>query len=166
MIWLGRSYIEPKWLSLLLIVVAVSRIHLIKRNRSAAVILVGALLLTGISIWSNALLPLKLYPILVNFSMLCLFGISLFFPPSFCERIARIREPDLPEAIVTYTRKVTTLWCVFFVINGIIAAYTAFCTNDDIWSLYNGVIAYVLIGILFGIEYLFRLRFKRQQNKE
>ena len=62
---------------------------------------------------------------------------------------------------IAYTRRVTQIWCVFFVINGSIALGTALWASEAIWSLYTGVIAYVLMGILFVGEFLFRIRFKR-----
>ena len=115
----------------------------------------------GATVWTNAILPLKLYPVVVNLGMLALFGLSLIFPPTIIERIARIREPLLSSAGVQYTKRVTQVWCAFFIVNGTIAWITVFYASDEIWSLYNGLIAYVLMGLLFGIEYLCRRRFKR-----
>jgi uncharacterized membrane protein len=65
---------------------------------------------------------------------------------------------------VAYTRRVTQVWCGFFVVNGLLALGTALWASEALWSLYTGVIAYVLMGVLFGVEYLVRLRFKRMQN--
>jgi len=124
----------------------------------------GALLLVGVAIWSNALLPLKLYPVLVNAAFLAAFGWSLTTPRSMVERLARLTEPDLPPSGVAYTRTVTKVWCGFFIVNGAIALATALWASEATWSLYNGVIAYVLMGILFGGEYLVRLRVKRADH--
>jgi len=60
-----------------------------------------------------------------------------------------------------YMRKVTQVWCGFFVINGAIAFGTALWASEAVWSLYTGVISYALMALLFGAEYLVRLRFKR-----
>ena len=49
----------------------------------------------------------------------------------------------------------------FFIVNGAIALGLALAASDAAWSLYTGVIAYMAMGILFGVEYLVRLRFKR-----
>lgn len=150
---------------MVLLLVAASRWRLIKKDKAAAFLVFGALLIICVTFWSNAILPLKLYPVIVNIGMLLLFGISLFFPPSFVERIARIKEPDLSDAGVRYTRRVTQVWCVFFVLNGTAAFITACFMSYEAWSLYNGLIAYLLMGLLFGIEYLFRLRFKRLEKE-
>jgi uncharacterized membrane protein len=90
--------------------------------------------------------------------MLLLFSWSLLSPPSLIERLARIQHPDLPPEGVIYTRRVTQIWCVFFIVNGSIALVTALWSSFEIWSLYNGLIAYLLMGILFIGEYIVRMK--------
>lgn len=127
-------------------------------NKAILLTLVGILLVT--LFWGGQL-GLKFYPVLVNFSFLLLFFTSLFSPMTVVERMARIREPDLPERAIVYTRNVTKVWCGFFLINGSIAAATALWGSEETWMIYNGFIAYVLIGILAGGEWLVRQRVKR-----
>ncbi len=160
-IWFGHGQIEPRWLAGILLLAAATRLPSLKLSAAARWSVAGALVLVGCAIWSNLLLPLKLYPVLVNAALLAAFGYSLAAPPSMIERMARLREPDLPLAAVAYTRRVTQVWCGFFVVNGAIALGTALWASDAVWSLYTGVIAYVLMGILFGGEWLLRQRFKR-----
>ena len=90
--------------------------------------------------------------------LLVVFAASLAFPPTAVERIARLSEPDLPPSGVAYTRRVTQVWCGFFVLNGALALATALWMSDRAWALYNGLIAYGLIGLLFGVEWLVRQR--------
>lgn len=163
-IWLGHGRIEPRWLACLLLLAAATRLPGLKLSKSARWSVACALLLAGVAIWQNALLPLKLYPVLVNAVFLALFAYSLLNPPSLIERLARLQEPDLPAAAIAYTRRVTQVWCGFFVLNGSIALGTALWAPEAIWSLYTGVIAYGLMGLLFGGEYLLRLRFKRMHH--
>lgn len=160
-IWLGHGKVEPRWLAMLLLAAAVTRLPSLRLSGAARWSVAGALLLAACALWSNLLLPLKLYPVLVNAVFLAAFGYSLVAPPSVVERLARLREPDFPPAAVRYTRRVTQVWCGFFVINGAIALGLALWASDAAWSLYTGVIAYVLMGLLFAGEYLVRLRFKR-----
>ena len=141
-----------------------TRLPLIKKDKIAIYLVIGGLILIILAAWKNALLPLKLYPVLVNIGMLLLFGLSLVHPPSVIERFARIHEPSLPDAVVRYARRVTQVWCVFFVLNGTIAMITSLYASDEVWVLYNGVIAYILMGVIFAIEYLFRLKFRRIHN--
>lgn len=72
------------------------------------------------------------------------------------ETFARLREPELPPQALPYIRKVTIVWCVFFVLNGGIALYTALFSRTQVWSLYNGAISYVPIGLLMTVEWVCR----------
>ena len=115
--------------------------------------------LLGIAvIATNSEMLLRLYPASISASMLILFGATLIRPPSMVERFARLEHPELSPARVRYTRHVTEIWCVFFVANGTIAAYTAAFASREVWALYNGLIAYLLMGTLFVGERLFRRR--------
>jgi uncharacterized membrane protein len=170
LIWLGKGHVEPRWLAGLLLLAVAARLPSLKNGthlRGAIagavwpLLLLLALILFFAAIYGNALLPLKLYPVLVNAALLAVFGYSLLAPPSMVERFARLREPALAPAAVIYTRRVTQVWCVFFIFNGALALGTALWASQALWSLYTGVVSYLLMGILFGAEYLVRRRFKR-----
>jgi uncharacterized membrane protein len=102
----------------------------------------------------------KFYPVGVNCAMLAIFFSSLFYGMPMIERFARIAEPNLPPAALAYTRKVTVVWCVFFLANAAVALFTAVYASYEVWALYNGLIAYLLMGILFTVEWLFRRRIR------
>jgi uncharacterized membrane protein len=104
-------------------------------------------------------LLLRFYPSLVNLGLLIAFGATLARGPSMIEKFARLGRPDLPPGAVRYTRRVTQVWCGFFVLNGAFSAYTAFFWSRANWSLYNGIIAYGLIGALLAGEYVWRRLF-------
>ena len=163
-IWFGQGKVEPRWLALLLLLAAAARLPAMKVSLAARWSACAALVLAAGAVWANALLPLKLYPVLVNAAFLAAFAYSLASPPSMIERMARLTEPDLPPAAIAYTRVVTQVWCGFFVVNGSIALGTAIWASPAVWSLYNGVIAYGLMGLLFAGEYLVRIRFKRANH--
>jgi uncharacterized membrane protein len=163
-IWFGHGRIEPRWLAGLLLVAAISRLPALKLSGVARWSVVGALVLVAAAIWGNVLLPLKLYPVLVSAAMLAAFGYSLTTPMSAVERMARLRGEDFPPVAQAYMRKVTQVWCGFFVVNGAVAFATALWAPEAVWSLYTGVISYALMALLFGAEYLVRLRFKRLHN--
>lgn len=131
-------------------------------KRLTLVIGLGLCLIVGIWGYQSGL---KFYPVMVNLSLLAAFGSTLLYPPSMIERFARLTEPDLPDQAIAYTRKVTQVWCVFFIVNGTLAAITALWGSDTQWLLYNGVIAYVLMGVLGGVEWLVRQRVKRQHSR-
>jgi uncharacterized membrane protein len=164
LVWLGHGEVEPRLLAGMLVLAALLRLHATERGKAGRWWLAGALLLAAAAAWSNAWMPLKLYPVLVNVVLLGVFGYSLIVPPSLIERLARVQDSDLPPYAVPYTRRVTQVWCVFFFINGVIALATALWASPAVWSLYNGVIAYVLMGCLLGGEYLVRRRVKQRNN--
>lgn len=101
------------------------------------------------------------YPVLVNVLLLSLFAYSLFAPPTVVERLARMTEPQLDAAGVAYTRRVTQVWCGFFIVNGAIALATCLSGDIALWTLYNGGISYLLMGALMGIEWIVRKRIRR-----
>ncbi|MBS7662292.1 hypothetical protein I0D00_10130 [Pseudomonas lalucatii] len=104
---------------------------------------------------------LRWYPVLLSALLLGLFGLSLRFGPPLVERLARLREPQLPEVAVGYTRKVTQVWALFFLANGLVAAALTLWAPLAWWTLYNGLIAYALMGLLFAGEWLLRQRVRR-----
>ncbi|MDR2711192.1 MAG: hypothetical protein LBB65_07730 [Burkholderiales bacterium] len=104
------------------------------------------------------------YPALVNAIFLLAFIVSLFQSQTIVERLARRLDPELPPEGVRYTRKVTFAWCVFFVINGSIAWWTT-TQAMEVWTIYNGLIAYVAMGAMFGGEWLIRRRVMRRAER-
>ncbi|MGZ3236312.1 MAG: hypothetical protein ACXWIN_01475 [Burkholderiaceae bacterium] len=163
-IWLGQGKLEPRVMAGLLLLAGLTRLPTLKVSSVGRWLLAGALVLVALTLWSNHLLPLKLYPFLMNALTLGFFSYSLVYPPSMVERFARMTEPDLPPEAIGYTRRVTQVWCVFLLFNASMALYTALWTSAEVWSLYNGVISYLLIGSMFGGEYLVRLYFKRRHR--
>ncbi|MEE1921769.1 hypothetical protein V0R50_05510 [Pseudomonas sp. 148P] len=101
---------------------------------------------------------LRWYPVLISAFMLALFGSSLVVGMPMAERLARLSETQLPEKAVRYTRRVTEVWSAFFLANGLVAAALTLWAPLAWWTLYNGLIAYGLMGLLFGIEWLIRQR--------
>lgn len=101
---------------------------------------------------------LRWYPVLVNSFLLALFGGSLLRGMPMAERLARLREPRLPPRAVRYTRRVTQVWCGFFVVNGLIATGLTLWAPLSWWTLYNGLIAYAAMGLLFAVEWRIRQR--------
>lgn len=116
------------------------------------------LLLVLLNLWFREHDWLLYYPLAVNATLLALFGASLRQPMTMVERLARLTTPDLPEQGVRYTRKVTQVWCFFFITNGALSGWTIWQGDLALWSLYNGLISYLLMGTLMGGEWLIRQR--------
>ncbi|EGV05009.1 hypothetical protein HMPREF9952_0569 [Haemophilus pittmaniae HK 85] len=102
------------------------------------------------------------YPLVINGILLLLFGSSLWQSQTVVERLARIQEPNLSSAGIRYTRKVTILWCSFFIFNMFVVAVALLLGQYRFWALYSGVISYILLGILMSGEWLVRQRVKRK----
>lgn len=158
--WLSQGTLSPVVAGAVLISVGLLRWLLSPRPRTFPAVGLNALMvLFGLALALKGDLELvRWYPVLVNGVLLALFGTSLLWPPTVVERLARLTNPALPPSGVRYTRKVTAVWCVFFVVNGAIATATALWATFATWSLYNGVVAYVLMGLLFGAEFWVRQR--------
>ena len=107
---------------------------------------------------------LYFYPVVINLVLLAVFAGSLFTSMSVVERIARSQEPDLPQAAVQYTRTVTKIWSVFFVLNGSTIYLLWRAGYFHAWSLYTGFISYILMGLLFAGEWLYRRHYKRKHS--
>ncbi len=74
------------------------------------------------------------------------------------------REGDLSPAAVRYTRRVTQVWCGFFIVNGGVSLWTCLHGNVHLWTLWNGMLSYVLMAALFAGEWVVRQRVKRHHG--
>ena len=105
------------------------------------------------------------YPVIVNFGLLLIFYSSLSAPKNFIQRIAEtIEKQPLDSVGARYTRSVTKIWCIFFLLNALISAFLAWQQLLDKWALYNGVIAYLLIAFLLLGERLVRHQIQQKMR--
>ncbi|WP_293730512.1 hypothetical protein [uncultured Actinobacillus sp.] len=150
--WLG---VFPFGLALLW---ALKAWQAVRFHRYFAIFMTALLLLSGIS--RTAFNVMYWYPVLINGMLLALFGSSLWAKQSAVERLARLQDPNLPPEAVAYTRKVTQLWCGVFILNIVISSTLVWLNEIDLWALYTGVIAYVIIGVVMAGEWLVRPKHK------
>lgn len=164
LVYFGLQQFGPRALACILLLAAAIKLASTKLARqpmgNGAWLLFAAAIAGGLTLLTGSVLGLKFYPVIVNLVMLGIFGVSLWRPPSMIERFARLQTPDLPAHAIGYTRKVTWVWCGFFIVNGTIASLSVFA-SDKIWALYNGLLSYLFIGLLLAGEYLIRLRVQR-----
>ena len=113
---------------------------------------------------------LKIYSVVINLTMLFVFGSTLFMPPNIIFRFATMSDKSIKgssfeQKVYKYCHKVTVIWCCFFILNGSAAALTTFADKifglspeaaRKVWAVYNGGISYVLMGSLFVIEFIVR----------
>lgn len=162
-VWFGLTHNSLHWLLPLIALLLVLRLHQARRKAGPMRVVMQSVALVGIVLCvASTLLKthqlLLFYPVVVNLLMLLLFGGSLWTAMPLVERLARLRDPQLPPEGVRYTRRVTQVWCLFFILNGGIALFTALRGDMRLWTAWNGVIAYMLMGTLMAAEWLVRRR--------
>lgn len=126
-------------------------------NKSPLIGSIAAILLCALSLALDSATLLFYYPLIVTLSFLGVFFSSLFREETVVARLAALtkKAPLTPEEI-SYTRKVTQAWCLFFVVNGSICFYTIQKGSLELWTLYNGLISYILMGLMFCGEFVIR----------
>ena len=169
LIYFGLREFQPRILSCILLVIAVLRFVSWKGKDNghqktinlywaiAALIVILFTVVTGLKI------GLYLYPFLVNLALLIFFYSSILNPPTIIEQIARRSNNEITSHVVSYTYKVTFAWCLFFILNGSISIISIFL-SEEWWLFYNGFLSYILIAVMFGVEYLFRFKFISDKN--
>jgi uncharacterized membrane protein len=160
-VYFGLKTLQPKFVGLLILAIFALRVILTlslkkKSLQQLLPVLIAVLVIVMLTLISNDPLYLRAIPVLINATLFGLFLYTVIHPPSMIERIARLSHPDLPESGQRYTRKVTKVWMVFFVANGFAALYTVFFASLEIWTLYNGFVSYILMGIIFAVEFFVR----------
>ena len=132
----------------------------------------SALLLAGgtICFFTGRAIFIKFYPVVMNCVFLFAFAYTLFFPPNVCFRLACFSDKTLSSSVAArrvekYCKKVTALWCGFFILNGIAATATVLSKSDWLWSLYNGGISYAIMGLIFAVEFLIRKAVDKKMPK-
>ena len=99
--------------------------------------------------------PLLLLPVAVSAIGLFVFGSSLWQIP-LVEQFARRKKADLSRQEVRYCRTVTLVWCGFFIANAGLSLLLALRGPLWLWSLYTGLLAYLVIAALFVGEWIVR----------
>ena len=131
-----------------------------RRPRASTVMRVA---LTPVVVWAIYLLKgnvwFRLYPAVMVAIALAAFAVSLFRTP-LVEVFARGLGETLDVRGVAYCRCVTQVWTGFLAVHLVVTVLTVFA-SDRIWALYNGFVAYVLMGCLFAGEWIVRRRVRR-----
>lgn len=157
-VYFGLEHISPRWFALLLACLWLWRLWLEPAKPGRVPLLAATLLFCAVLVLSNEQSVLRLYPVLINAVLGLVFWASLHHGMPIIERLARLQEPDLPASGVHYTRRVTQVWLGFFVVNGSTALLLSLYAPWHWWTLYNGLIAYLLMGTLMAVEWLIRQR--------
>ena len=126
----------------------------LKRFLLPGACVVGLLVVGGLN---NDETIFLLMPALISLVLGGFFLKSWFSPPSMIESFALMSISDLTEETRLYCRKVTFIWAMFMFSNAIVVTYLTFSASRATWTLYTGVIAYLLMGLLFALEFGYRV---------
>lgn len=108
---------------------------------------------------------LKLYPTLINIGAAAYCIYTLIYPPSAIQRLSQLIGMQVDGPAVPYTRRLTMVWTGFFLISAGIATYTALAASTGTWAWYNGLVSYLLIGLLIAGEYPIRLMYQKRHRQ-
>ncbi|MCF8482369.1 MAG: hypothetical protein K9H25_18245 [Rhodospirillum sp.] len=164
LVYFGLSAFSPRVLLTALVILVLVRALLFLLARKATPTLITlaiAVVLTAVG-WVAEPLAIRLYPVAVSLTMALIFTLTLVRPPPMIERFARQRDPTLDAFGQRYTRTLTKVWIGFFLVNASIAGWTVAFGSLEQWTLYNGILSYLLIGLLFFGEWPIRRIIRRR----
>ncbi len=72
------------------------------------------------------------------------------------ENFARMVKPDLGPAQLAHCRQWTRIWGVYLLVLAALGLALAEWASLAIWTAYVGVVSYLLVGVLFAVEYVVR----------
>jgi len=162
-VYFGIKTLPPSFIGLVLGVLLAMRFGLLSAAERKMLVPV-LLLFLGYAVATVVLdstLLLLYYPALVNFVLFVVFANSLRQDESLLLTVVRARGAAISEHTPRYLYRLTIVWAVFFVVNGLLSLWTS-TLSMEAWTLYNGLISYFIIAILGGGELLFRRHYKKR----
>src|SRR6266851_8907390 len=130
--------------------------------------LAGFALLAAAPLVVDAEVLLKLPPVVINLALAVWFGRTLApgEEPMISWFGRLVRGTELAPDLARYTRYSTVVWTAFFVIMAAAAAALAALATPQTWSLFANGIDYLLVGVLFLGEYVFRrVRYRHHEHR-
>jgi len=77
------------------------------------------------------------------------------------EHFARMVKPELGAGELAHCRRWTRIWGGYLLVLAALGLALARWASLAVWTVYVGVVTYVLVGVLFAIEYVIRkIRFR------
>ena len=159
LVYLGLNRLSPALFAGVFLVAAIAR-YLFVPNQGGSASLWVLLAVAAYSVLVavvNTAWVLRLYPVIVSWGMAAVFALSLRHGEgSLIETLARAAGKTITPNARRYTRKLTLIWAVLLVINGLAALWLAVFASWQAWALYCGLIAYLLMGAFFVAELIYR----------
>jgi len=164
---LGALTREPLWPAAGIALIAWAALSVrLSGLRAAALAVVILALGVGLSMLSPALLVYA-PPVVLNVLFCAVFARTLRpGGEAMVSRFARIEHGStLPPDLVRYTRFLTGLWATFFAAMAMASIALALWGSVAAWSLFTNLLNYLLVVLLFTLEYLYRrLRYRHYRH--
>ncbi len=146
----GISWVAPVIFSVFFLRKAVNKDKNILNILIAILLLLGAFYLQEITA--------TILPVIIQLILMSFFGKTLLLNkgPSLIERFVRLEFSDFPPGVSEYCRSLTVIWTAFFAFNAIACITLSIFGNNAQWALFNGIVIYLMIGILVIAEYIYR----------
>ena len=74
-----------------------------------------------------------------------------------CTQFAKMVHGSLTPELISYTRKVTIAWALFFVIVSLVSSWLFFFYPVKVWSIFSNFVYLPLVAMMFIVEYFVRL---------
>jgi uncharacterized membrane protein len=157
LIYLSIESVTPALFSVLFAGLAVIKfISTSERDISSYVVLAFGIVFSLALALTDSEFLLRLYPVAMSFTFAALFAVSLSKEESLIEQFARISGKTITPNAKKYTRRLSGIWCILLVGNGLVALYLAISAPLKTWALYCGLISYVILGGFFLAELGYR----------
>lgn len=147
----------------LLLLLGLGGITLLLQRRwpEGALLILLTLLASGLAfLYGAGLSLLHLPPIVINLILGLIFASTLL--PGRTPLISRFARAfhrhELDRATRRYTRAVTQLWVAVFFIMAIASWLLTVWASHEVWSLFTNFISYLVVLLVFVIEYQVRIR--------
>lgn len=171
LIYFGLQWLSPRMLAALVGLLLVLRVMLrpgrfawrqLSPVAGAAALVVG---LVGLAAILDDGRLLRLLPVVVNVGLFVAFARTLLRGASMVESLARLQHSTLPPGAILYCRRVTVVWSTFFAVNAALILWLSVAASLATWTLYTGLLAYLLAGAIFSAERVYRASRFRQYGQ-
>ena len=147
-----------------LLMLLVVPVFLTSRSRArglfAALAVTAAVSLLAATLEGSEQLLLYLMPVLINAILAVIFARTLLPGETpLVTRFSILLRGKLEPQVVSYTRRVTQVWTLFFILLALESLLLALFAPLEIWSLFANILNYLLAGLLFAGEYFFRVHY-------
>ena len=150
---------QHPWAGLLLALTALLGLGAcLSRRRARTMAVLGVLALAAVAVaFAASSWMLYLPPVCVNLGLAWFFGHTLApGREALITRFARLEHSEPDPRVLVYTRRLTWIWTVFFVIMAVVSVALAAFGIREAWVWFTAVGNYLCVAALFAIEYGYR----------